>query len=297
MALASKTHAQSHAQPAPGRRRIWKAPRSRAKWLFLVISLLFYGGIYAWYSYALKTQDFVGPSSDPLRLFGIAAFGLVLLVAAYSLRRRFVRVLPGPVQDWLWLHTWLGIAAILIAFLHENYQGILHDFAFNPGRFIEAGFGMSALYALLALVISGIVGRLLDWREARVIAVEASRNGAGIAQAVEDRLHEQQLMLERLAAGKSLAFKTYCTAALGGKNPPVPAIAPHEQADLQRAQEVLASHASLLRSLRRQQRAQCIIRLWRYIHIPLSCLALAVIGLHSLIELAKMALQLAGIGQ
>src|SRR5579885_2506085 len=138
----------------------WKTPASKAKWLWLLIALLIYGGIYVWYLHALKVQQYPGPSSDPLRLFGIAAFCLVLVTAAYSLRRRFVRVLPGRVQDWLWLHTWFGIGSILIAFLHEGYTNILHDYDFSLDGFTGSAFGMSALYGLIFLVLSGIIGRL-----------------------------------------------------------------------------------------------------------------------------------------
>ncbi len=90
-------------------RRRWKVPVSRAWWLWLLPCILLYGGIYAWYLYAIKSQPFPGPFNDPLRLFGIIAFGMVLCTAAYSLRRRFVRNLPGKAQDWLWMHIWVGI--------------------------------------------------------------------------------------------------------------------------------------------------------------------------------------------
>ena len=105
--------------------RIWKTPGSKFNLIFLGISLIVYSYIYLVYLKALRSQPYVGPYSDPLRQFGIVAFCLVLIVAAYTLRRRFMRTLPGKVQNWLWLHTWFGILAILIAFLHENYLNIL----------------------------------------------------------------------------------------------------------------------------------------------------------------------------
>jgi len=54
------------------------------------------------------------------------------------------------------------------------------------------------------------------------------------------------------------------------------------------SQDVLGERARLGRSLQRQQRARLIIRMWRYIHIPLAYLSLLVIGFHSVIELWKM---------
>jgi hypothetical protein len=127
-------------------------------------------------------------------------------VAAYTLRRRFVRILPGKVQNWLWLHTWFGILAVLVALMHENYLNIIHDLRFTQARFTEGQAGTSALYALLLLVLTGVIGRILDVWQARTIAKEANINGVGIVQAVEERLQELDQRIERLSAGKSSTF-------------------------------------------------------------------------------------------
>jgi hypothetical protein len=226
-------------------------------------------------------------------LFGIVAFILVLLVAAYTLRRRFVRTLPGKVQNWLWLHIWFGILAILIAFLHENYLNILRDIQFSKMRFIEGQAGTLALYALLLLVVTGIVGRLLDISQARVIAKEANSNGVGIIQTVEERMHEIELAIERLSAGKSPTFKIFCSEALKSNNSlpaMLPVLTPNELDDFECAHEIFTRRAHLACSLQRQKRARLIIRIWRYVHIPLACLALTIISYHSFTELLKMLL-------
>jgi len=273
--------------------RIWKVPKSKSKWYWLIVSLVIYGGFYAWYLYAVKTQPFAGPYSDPLRLFGIFAFVIILMVAAYTLRRRFVHTLPWKVQDWLWLHIWFGVLSFFLSLLHENYQYILHDYYFTKTFLTEADAGMPALLALFLLVTSGIIGRLLDGWQAHVIAAEANSNGVGIPQAVEERLHELELTLERLCAGKSAAFKRYCTEALSntGSLPDwFPMLPPYEQADFRRAYDVLMVRISLLRSLARQRRSTWIIQAWRSVHIPLAILSLAIIGFHSIAELVNMML-------
>jgi hypothetical protein len=291
MSLATQSSLQG---PQRIMQRIWKTPGSRFNLICLVVSLIIYVYIYFVYLIALKTQPFAGPYSDPLRLFGIVAFCLVLIVAAYTLRRRFIRTLPGKVQNWLWLHTWFGVLAILIAFLHENYLNILRDLHFTLARFTEGQAGTSALYALLLLVISGTVGRLLDYSQARMIAREANSNGVGIIQVVEERLHELALTVERLSAGKSQTFKIYCSEALRS-NASLPAmlpvLTPKELDDFERVYRVLTQRAYLARSLQRQKRARLIIIVWRYVHIPLACLALIIISYHSLSELIKLLLQ------
>lgn len=272
-------------------RLIWKTPGSLFNWLFLAISLVILGLVFFVYRSALTTQQYPGPYNDPFRLFGIVVYVLVLLVAGYTLRRRFLRSLPGKVQNWLWLHTWFGAISILIAFMHENFQNITHDFSFLADRFTEAAFGTTALYALLLLVLTGILGRLLDMWQARVISAEASTNGVGIARSAEERLLELSLTIERLGAGKSAQFKRYCADALRkGKVPSSSQLTlPSGEAHaFQAAYKTFDEYARLTRSLQTQQRAQLVMRIWRALHIVLACTAIIVISYHSIFELWKM---------
>jgi hypothetical protein len=278
MSLATK-------QTQQGVPRIWKAPTSKARWLWLVGCVVFYAAILAWYLHAIKTQQFPGPDSDPLRLFGIMALVLALATAGYSLRRRFMRGLPGKVQDWLWMHTWIGITTILLALLHENFTFVTHDFC-QPGCLTDSYWGASALLALIVLVLSGIVGRLLDRWQTHVIARDASANGVGIVRALEERILELEYTIERLCAGKSEPFKQYCLQALGQHAPAQPpSLIASEHTDFQRASETLELHANLTRSLRRQQRARLILRTWRSLHMVLATVALIVILYHGIMEL------------
>lgn len=288
MAIATKS------QPSQQRpmRRVWKAPISRACWLWLALSIALYAAIYAWYLIAIKTLPFVAPALDPLRLYGIIAFVMVLGVAAYTLRRRFVRSLPGMARDWLWMHTWLGIVTVLIAFLHENYTYIIPGVCGASGGLSclsQFYFGPSALLALMLLVLSGVVGRLLDVWQAHVIARDASTNGVGITQSLEERILELEYTVERLSAGKSEPFKAYCLKALDGTSNiatlPVPPISPQEQTDFARAHETLLDRARLLASLQRQQQARLIFRTWRSIHMILAPIALLIILYHAILEI------------
>lgn len=288
MALASESS-------LPAQRRVWKAPITKAWWIWLVVSLLLYGSVYALYLVAIKTQPFPGPLNDPLRSFGILAFLLVLATATYSLRRRFVRGLPGMARDWLWMHTWIGITAVLIALLHENYIHILHDYCQNASCLTQSYWGTSALLALIFLVLSGIFGRLLDTWQARVIARDASMNGVGIARALEERVLELEYTVERLSAGKSEQFKTFCLQALEGTGSlpdRIPTLEPSEQADFQRAYETLVARDSLAQSLQKQKRARLIIGSWRSVHIVLACVALLIILFHGVMELLTNVLQI-----
>ncbi len=277
---APSSSMQQQQQP----RRLWKVPTSKAWWLSLAASMLIYAMAFAWYwhtkGYLSKT-----PGYGSLSILGILAFGIVALTASYTLRRRFVRILPGKVQNWLWMHNWLGMLAVLIAMLHSNFDHIRNDLRFTPHYFFFTNNGgAAALYALICLVASGILNRLLYFWQSRVIARDAGSNSVGIAQSLEERILELDYTIERLYAGKSNEFKHYCIEALriarGNGTFPLPTLPPQEQADFQRVQETLAIRARLLQSLQRQKRARLIINRWRIVHITIACLAVTVICLH-----------------
>ena len=275
--------------------RLWRAPASRGKWFWLVGSGMLYALIFAWSAYAIHNGQDAEPALDPFRIFGICAFALILLSASYSLRRRFVRALPGKVQNWLWMHTWLGIITILIALLHENYAYITHDFLQSAGDLLQAKAGPAALFALIFLVLSGITGRLLDQWQTRRLAHEAATNGVGIVQGVKERITILEETVERLCAGKSASFKEYCIDRLAQTRPAPKEFAPFaerqgslpsgERHDFQRAAEALRERTNLLGSLHRQQSAQSFMRRWRTIHIVLASAALLIISYHSIMEL------------
>jgi hypothetical protein len=189
------------------------------------------------------------------------------------------------------MHTWLGIATILVALLHENFIHITHDYCQDFTCLTEAYGGTSALLALLLLVVSGVIGRLFDTWQSHIIARDAASNGVGIVRALEERILELEYTIERLCAGKSEPFKYYCLQSIdkGTRFVPEPAVvsamASTERTDLVRANETLEQRARLLQSVQRQLRARMFIRTWRTIHIVLASLALLIITYHAIMEL------------
>jgi hypothetical protein len=254
-------------------------------WLWLTGALLLSAGAILLYVSAVSTQLLPGPFNDPLRSLGIVAIALVLLAAAYTLRRRFVRSLPGKVQNWLWMHIWLGCTALLIALLHENFTHVLHDICPQASCLTAAYGGTAALLALFLLVLSGVAGRLLDFWQAQSIARDASTNGAGIVQAITERLLEQEYTIERLCAGKSEEFQRACLLSLAGSRLHEPALAAYEQADFAHARQALLTHARLSHSLKSQQRARWLMRNWRLLHMALAILAFFLMMFHATMEL------------
>ncbi len=265
-------------------RRLWKVPHSRAWWVCLAATLLFYMAVLAFYVHIVRARGFHDdPGRGPLAIFGILAFGIVMLTASYTLRRRFIRFLPGKARDWLWMHNWAGVITVMIAVLHANFDHVLSDFCYSTSCLSNRNWGPIALYALIVLVACGISVRLIDLWQTRVIVQEASSNGVGIVQALEERILELEYAIERLYAGKSEPFKQFCIHGIDGRNtmqaamPPVP---PNERADFQRACETLAERTRLIQSLQRQSRARLFMRRVRTAHIVVACIAGSLITIH-----------------
>lgn len=130
---------------------------ARVLMTLLVIGLS--AGIFVWYS---RVSNDASPDS-PLGLIYASIGSLLLLLAAtlFSLRRRSHKQRQiGGLRASLGWH--MCFAIIGLAFLG------MHSFGeFNPRT------GTYALYGMVALVISGLIGRMLDRLMPRLIAAEA----------------------------------------------------------------------------------------------------------------------------
>ena len=282
MAMSTNTSKQ------PAERRVWHTPTSKAALYWFLFGLLFCALFYLLYLVLFKAPIFTGPWFDKVFRAGVFSYLMIVAVSMYALRTRFIRSLPWKSQNWVWMHIWLGIAAVLLALLHADFRFVLHGYCANLSCVTDHYWGMPSLYGLIFIAVSGGIGRLLDMWQTRVIAHDASTNGVGISKAIKDRLLELEYIVERFSAGKSEPFKQYCAAAMEsiGQLPANLAnLAPKEQADFQRAYEALGEHARLAASLKKQHQAHVIFRSWRYTHMVLVPLALVIITYHGIAEL------------
>ncbi len=268
---------------------LWHTPTSKAALFWFLFAFLYCALFYTLYAVLFNAHILTGPWFDRVFRVGVMSYIAIIAVAAYSLRTRFLHNMPWKAQNWVWMHIWIGFAAVFLALLHAAFSFVTHwDCTAQQNCIIAHFWGMPSLYALIFIVLSGAAGRLLDMWQTRVIARDASTNGVGIAKAIRVRLVELQYVVERFTAGKSQPFKNYCEVALQsiGQLPAnVPTVPPNEQPDFQRAYASLQDHGRLAASLRKQEMARRIFRTWRIVHMSLVPLALLIITYHAIAEL------------
>ncbi|HEY0755810.1 MAG TPA: hypothetical protein VGD98_17760 [Ktedonobacteraceae bacterium] len=167
---------------------------------FMVISLG--AGFFAWYS--SFSSDAAPDSLVGLIYAGIGTLFLLLAATLFSLRRRSHRHRSvGGLRASLGWH--MCCALMGLAFL------AMHSFGeFNPRT------GTYALYGMVALVISGLVGRLLDRLMPRLIAGEAHQaltaQGEDRIETISDKLRAIVVHNTQDIRGLSAGAKPHSTS-------------------------------------------------------------------------------------
>src|SRR5579885_3652757 len=162
----------------------WFASRhSRAQWAALFTALLAGVGLAYLYIWYLHTTDV---SPDSMYGYGFAVGGTLLLLLVglfYTLRKRLGRRWPGRLHAFLAWHMVGGLLGLALIFMHAVGN-------FNPRT------GTYALYGLIGVVISGVIGRGLDRLSPRLAARAALR---ALSATGEDRLEDLEDELAAIA--------------------------------------------------------------------------------------------------
>lgn len=176
-------------------------------WLRSFIAGLLIAGIcgifYLWYSHT--SAD---PASDSTVGLIYAVLGTTLMVLAaimFSIHRRARKRAVGQLHAALDWHICFGVAGMLVLFMHSFGN-------FNPRS------GTYALYGMIALVISGTIGKLLDMLLPRLIADEVNK---ALTVQGEDRLQNITKQLESIVTHNTQqlrGFPASTSTATNGQN-------------------------------------------------------------------------------
>ncbi len=255
--------------------------------------------LYIWY---LHTTDV---SPDSIYGYGFAIGGTLLLLVVglfYTLRKRLGRRWPGRLHTFLAWHIVGGLLGLVLILMHATGN-------FNPRS------GTYALYGLIGVVASGVIGRLLDRFAPRLAAGAALQ---ALTAGGEERLDDLEEALEALEDDERARREALEQPEMPGTpwdlayydlDPEVEAIptllsqgvrsdsgaildlsqlqgplaAPRAgpvRIVSQTTGNVMRQARALQRALGREQFYLSLIRVWRRLHILLSLVALGLVGWH-----------------
>lgn len=174
--------------------------------LVVLLVVVLSGAFYFWYSH-------FGSDPTPDGIVGLvyAIVGTVFVVLAaviYSIRRRSRKRGIGELNGILNWHIAFAVLGLSLLFMHSFGN-------FNPRT------GTYALYGMIALVISGFVGRLLDRLMPRLIAGEVRKV---VTAQGEDRIEHLSQTLQNIASHSAQEVRPF--GAAGGR--PSTSLVPHQ---------------------------------------------------------------------
>ncbi len=288
------------------------SPRWRWIWGFL-ITILFIslsGGLYFWYRFT--TSDISPFGVVGLSYAIIGTLFLLLAMLMYTLRRRLRKRAIGQLNASLNWHVFFAIMGLAAIFIHSfgNFSPISGTFA---------------LYGMIALTVSGVVGRFLDRLLPRLIAQNVSKV---LTAQGEDRITTVSQRLEAIVvhntAEELTGFAIGIPEDFGGfppNNPPHGGTPLHVSWDLayisleptQQELDRYASHYRLVpdkksalsrpgammpgaqehmstlhdmdHAMRREQTYRYLIRYWRIFHVALAFLTIGLVIWHIIFAL------------
>lgn len=155
-------------------------------------------GVFAWYS---RVSPDASPDSPLGYVYAILGTAFLLMAATmFSLRRRSHRQRTiGGLRSALGWHICFGIIGLALLGMHSFGE-------FNPRS------GTYALYGMIALVISGLIGRFLDRLVPRLIAGEVHQT---LTSQGEDRLETISQRLQAIVGHQKQDLKGFAPPQAG----------------------------------------------------------------------------------
>jgi hypothetical protein len=218
---------------------------------------------------------------------GSIAAGLMVWLAWFGIRKRRYGVGKVPLEDWLSAHIYLGTALALVATLHAGFQ---------------LGFNIhSVLYVLMMItIISGMIGlyfyvsypRLLtDNRRGLTTELmlaqiaELDREVRQIAMAMDDTTNTMALnsTQDTIVGGTVFqqlrGYDEHCPTTLARQHVERSEATDHNAQQRQLLTRLIRKE-DLLKRIRRDVQLRCLLKVWLYVHVPISIASLVALITH-----------------
>ena len=244
---------------------------------------------------------------------GTAAALLIVWLALFGIRKRAYSSRLGTVQGWASAHVYLGIALTIVATLHcaFNFGWNIHTLAYalmiavilsgfiglyvylnSPGTIADnrAGGARAELFAELYELDTEARDLAARCNPAVALAVKSSIERTVLGGSVLRQLtarDDSRLMVTDEAtpdAGARLVANTDQQAVIDFVSNRLPRTEKRaEAAVLQSLVTVLCRRQMILRRIRRDIRLTGWLRLWLYVHVPLSIALIGALSAHILV--------------
>ena len=237
-------------------------------------------------------HDPLGPPNGGTWLgYTLGSIGALLIVWLmwFGVRKRRYSTGKLSVQEWLSAHVYLGIALVAIATLHAGFQ-----FGWNIHTFA---------YALMVVVVlSGIFGVITYVRyPAKLTRNRNESTLESIFLEIADLDQRCRSIADQLDDETAAIILRSCEAQIGGsglrqlsgKDPSCPTIkasaaieeraAAADDAEVRKFAELsghLGRKCELLRQARRDVRMQAMMKVWLFVHLPVSFALLVALTAH-----------------
>ena len=243
-------------------------------------------------------------------VLGSVAAALIIWLAALGIRKRRYASGAGSVQGWTSAHVYLGIAVMVVATLHcaARFHWNVHTLAYVLMSVVVAS-GLVGIYGYLNYPRQLSVNREGGTRsELFAELFELDRQGRELAQKCDPRIGAAvKSAIERTTLGGGLLAQLFALdrslyerdAGEGGastlgpnadQQPVIDYVAGRvpradrrtEAANLQALVLLLCRRQTVLRRIRRDIRLQGWLKIWLYIHVPLTFATLVALIIHVL---------------
>jgi hypothetical protein len=216
--------------------------------------------------------------------YGTVATVAIVWLMAYGLRKRAYASSLGTVEGWLAAHVWIGIGLLLLVPLHAGFS-----FGFNVHTL--------AYVCMVGTILSGIWGVA---NYATLAGKITAHRGGAKDITLGEQIYALTQQMDRLCASKSEQFLALFnrfdfsfTPGLrsllkltelpvvdhGVAGQIIGEIKPDEKEDAITLLGLMDHRADLARTLLEQARIKALLRIWLYVHVPVSvalCVSLAI---------------------
>lgn len=220
-------------------------------------------------------------------VLGVVATLAIVWLMAYGLRRRAYASSLGTVEGWLAAHVWIGMGLLVLVPLHAGFS-----FGLNVHT--------AAYVCMVVTILSGI------WGVANYATlagkITAHRGGASDNVLVE-QMHSLSQQVEQLCVAKSEPFLELfnrfdfvCRPGLFSllRLSDVPVVdhvvasdfvgrtCDAEREDAIALVGLMDQRAELMRTLLEQARIKALLKVWLYVHVPVSVALCVTLAIHIL---------------